>query len=131
MLCSPVLNEASNQCVLVVVMVRQGAVNCRYPHNEPVIPSTRNLCDQSGELLMRLFNLVVAILALTWSVAAEAAKYTFDQTGSSVTFHNTASLHGIDGTAKQFSGTFDSDAGTGSLVVQTKSMTTSRLYCMR
>jgi polyisoprenoid-binding protein YceI len=74
---------------------------------------------------MRLFNLVIVISALTWSVAADAAKYTFDQTGSSVTFHNTASLHGIDGTAKQFSGSFDSDAGTGSLVVQTKSMTTN------
>ncbi len=74
---------------------------------------------------MRFLTLLSVVPALIWSTSADATKYTFDQTGSSVTFHNTASLHGIDGKAKSFSGSFDSDAGTGSLVVQTKSMTTN------
>jgi polyisoprenoid-binding protein YceI len=74
---------------------------------------------------MRFFNLVFFMSTMGWSATADATKYTFDQSGSSVTFHNTASLHGIDGVAKQFGGSFDSGAGTGSLVVQTKSMTTN------
>jgi len=74
---------------------------------------------------MRLFNTLFFGSAMAWSTAADATKYTFDETGSAVTFHNTASLHGIDGVAAQFGGSFDSDAGTGSLVVQTKSMTTN------
>ena len=74
---------------------------------------------------MRIINLLVLLASLSWSTQAEATKYTFDQSGGSLTFHNTASLHGIDGVAKNFSGSLDSAAGTGVLVVQTKSMTTN------
>ena len=67
---------------------------------------------------MRIFTLLSVVSAVLWSTTADATKYTFDHTGSSVTFHNTASLHGIDGAAKKFSSSFDSDSGTGSIVVQ-------------
>ena len=74
---------------------------------------------------MRSFVQLLGLSCLLWSIPAEAAKYTFGTQGSSVTFHNTASLHGIDGVAQDYSGSFDSVAGTGILVVKTKSMTTN------
>ena len=74
---------------------------------------------------MRFTTILAVISSPIWSSPSQAGKYTFDTTGSSVTFHNTASLHGIDGVAKQFNGRLDSDAGTGVLVVKTSSMTTN------
>ena len=56
---------------------------------------------------------------------ADAGTYSFSQSGSELKFLNKASLHGIEGKAKTFSGTLDTDALTGSLVVNTASMTTS------
>ena len=87
---------------------------------------------------MRFIGIFGVLSSLAWSSSPEAAKYTFGVSGSTVTFHNTASLHGIDGEAQAFRGTFDSDTGTGSLVVQTRSMTTRlgprdkkmRSYCL-
>jgi polyisoprenoid-binding protein YceI len=65
------------------------------------------------------------IFSLTTGLAAEAAKYSFSQSGSSLKFLNKASLHGIEGKAKAFSGTLDTDALTGVLTVETAEMTTS------
>ncbi len=74
---------------------------------------------------MRFIAIFGVLSSLAWSSSSEAAKYKFGTSGSTVTFHNTASLHGIDGVAKVFKGSFDSDAGTGVLTVQTRSMTTN------
>jgi len=74
---------------------------------------------------VRFFVPILALSFLGWSSSSEAAKYTFGTAGSSVTFQNQASLHGIDGEVKEYSGSFDSTAGTGLLVVKTKSMTTN------
>ena len=74
---------------------------------------------------MRFIAIFGVLSSFAWSSSSEAAKYTFGTSGSTVTFHNTASLHGIDGVAKAFRGSFDSDAGTGVLTVQTRSMTTN------
>ena len=72
--------------------------------------------------MARTLSLILGLLALAPS--AEAASYAFNQGGGSVKFFNTASLHGIEGKAKTFSGSLDTDAGTGQLVVNTASMTT-------
>ena len=74
---------------------------------------------------MRFFPILSAFTVLVLGSSADAAKYTFGPSGSAVTFHNTASLHGIDGDVKDYGGSFDSSAGTGSFVVKTKSMTTN------
>ncbi len=74
---------------------------------------------------MRFFTVLFAAAVLALVQTAEAAKYSFGTSGSVVTFHNTASLHGIDGDVKDYSGNFDSSSGTGSFVVKTKSMTTN------
>ena len=64
-------------------------------------------------------------LALLGSFStAEAATYGFTPAGSSVKFFNKASLHGIEGTAKSFSGSLDTETGTGKLSVSTANMTT-------
>ena len=64
-------------------------------------------------------------LALLGSFStAEAATYGFTPAGSSVRFFNKASLHGIEGTAKSFSGSLDTETGTGKLSVSTANMTT-------
>ncbi len=68
--------------------------------------------------------LTLAFALLVSAAPVEAATYSFSQSGGSVKFFNKASLHGIDGTAKTFSGTLDTDAGTGQLDVNTASMTT-------
>ena len=74
---------------------------------------------------MQFVAILAVISSLAWSTASEAAKYEFDSSDGSVTFHNIASLHTFDGVAKEFGGVFDSDLGTGRLVVQTRSMTTN------
>jgi len=71
---------------------------------------------------------IAVFLASAWMAAvgpAHAKTYAFSQSGSSLKFFNKASLHGIEGKAKTFSGSLDTDALTGSLVVQATSMTTS------
>jgi len=72
----------------------------------------------------RLISVIAAAVFLMMGASAEAKTYTFSQSGSSVKFFNKASLHGIEGKAKSFGGTLDSDSLTGSLVVKTASMTT-------
>lgn len=75
-------------------------------------------------MIQTMFSfLFCAALLITQSAAA--AQYTFDQGSSSLTFLNSASLHEIDGVVKQFSGTFDSDTGTGELKVKAASLTTN------
>jgi polyisoprenoid-binding protein YceI len=75
--------------------------------------------------MTRILSTFLCCAGLGLAQQAEAATYTFDQSASSVTFHNSASLHEIDGVVKTFSGTFDSDAGTGELKVQAASLTTN------
>ena len=72
--------------------------------------------------MIKLFTFGLALFVTTSS--AEAATYGFTQAGSSVKFFNKASLHGIEGTAKSFSGTLDTESGTGQLSVSTSNMTT-------
>lgn len=75
--------------------------------------------------MIRILSTLLCCAGLGLGQQAEAAKYTFDQSASTLTFHNSASLHEIDGVVKTFSGTFDSDAGTGELKVQAASLTTN------
>ena len=72
--------------------------------------------------MMKILPVGLALVVRPWT--AEAATYGFTQAGSSVKFFNKASLHGIDGTAKSFSGSLDTEAGTGKLSVSTANMTT-------
>ena len=65
---------------------------------------------------------VLFLCSLGLGTTAEAAS--FEGSTGSVQFFNEASLHKIEGTAKTFTASLDTDALTGSLVVQTKSMTT-------
>jgi polyisoprenoid-binding protein YceI len=60
---------------------------------------------------------------LAFSPLAQAGTYK-GQSAGTLTFHMVASLHAIKGTAKSFSSSLDTDALKGSLVVQTKAMTT-------
>ena len=58
------------------------------------------------------------------SAPAQAAAYSFSQASGTVGFDATASLHSFKGKAKAFSGTFDPEAGTGTLTVDATSMST-------
>ena len=69
--------------------------------------------------LLTLFTLA----GLSTLPTAEAAK--FSGNSGSVQFFNEASLHKFEGNAKSFAASMDTDSLTGSLVVQTKSMTTN------
>jgi polyisoprenoid-binding protein YceI len=75
--------------------------------------------------MTRILIGLFCVLSLMTGPVADAAKYSFSQSGSSLKFLNKASLHGIEGKAKAFSGTLDTDALTGVLVVKTAEMTTS------
>jgi polyisoprenoid-binding protein YceI len=68
---------------------------------------------------------LVFLLASSFGGDAQAKTYLFSQQGSALKFFNSASLHGIEGEAKQFSGSLDTDTLTASLVVTTAAMTTS------
>ena len=82
----------------------------------------------------RLFILLTC--ALGFSLPAVGAK--FSGKSGSVQFFNEASLHKFDGEAPDFVATFDTETMTGTLVVQTKTMTTNlyprdvkmRSYCL-
>ena len=74
---------------------------------------------------MRFLAVLFVSLALDFGTTAQAAKYSFGTSGSTVTFHNVASLHAINGEVEDYNGSFDSSTGTGSFVVKTKSMTTN------
>ena len=67
---------------------------------------------------------LVTILALTG--AADAARYTFDNTRGDLTFDLAASLHEIDGEASSFTGELDigADSPTGEIVIQASQVTT-------
>lgn len=70
--------------------------------------------------MTRLFILLTGFLACLGNATAA----TYSGTAGSVQFFNEASLHKFDGTAPDFVASFDTDSMTGSLVVQTKTMTT-------
>ena len=74
--------------------------------------------------MSKTFSFLSLLASVAFSPIAQAGTYKGNSAGT-VTFHNTASLHGIEGTAKSFSTSLDTDALKGSLVVQTKSMTTA------
>ncbi len=73
----------------------------------------------------RLIAAIFASSLLVFGGSVEAKIYSFSQSDSSLKFFNKASLHGIEGTAKSFSGSIDTDAGTGSMTVKAASMTTN------
>lgn len=70
------------------------------------------------------------ILALTFGLAAslsnlaEAASYSFSNSGSRITFDMSSSLHDFEGKAKSFKGSLDAAAGTGTLTIDATSLTT-------
>lgn len=72
--------------------------------------TTRALCAAAGLLIC---------------TNADAATYAFTQGNGSISFHNKASLHEFEGRAQSFSGSLDTDAGTGSMTIQASSLTTS------
>ena len=73
----------------------------------------------------RFILAIFSVFCLGLGQEVSPAKYSFNQAGSSVKFFNTASLHGIEGAAKSFSGSLDTDALTGGFSVKTASMTTN------
>jgi polyisoprenoid-binding protein YceI len=73
--------------------------------------------------MSKIFSLLSLLVSLAFSPMAQAGAYSGNSAGT-VTFHNEASLHGIAGKAKSFSTSINTDTLKGSLVVQTKSMTT-------
>ena len=73
----------------------------------------------------RIIRIVVALICVMNVASAEAKTYAYSQAGSSLKFFNKASLHGIEGTAKTFSGTLDTAAMSGALTVQATAMTTA------
>ena len=74
--------------------------------------------------MFKTFSFLSLLASVAFNPIAQAGTYKGNSAGT-VTFHNKASLHGIEGKAKSFSTSLDTDALKGSLVVQTKSMTTA------
>ena len=83
-------------------------------------------------------NRLFILLTCAFGFSLPALGATFSGTAGSVQFFNEASLHKFDGEAPDFKATFDTEAMTGTLVVQTKTMTTHlfprdskmRSYCL-
>ena len=73
--------------------------------------------------MSKTLSLLSLLASFALSPLAQAGTYK-GQSAGSLTFDMEASLHAIKGTAKSFSSSLDTDALKGSLVVQTKSMTT-------
>jgi len=72
----------------------------------------------------RFVVVCTAAIGLFASSIATAGQYSFDTSGSKVTFELSSTLHDFDGQAKSFSGSLDTDAGTGSLTIDATSLTT-------
>jgi polyisoprenoid-binding protein YceI len=72
----------------------------------------------------RFFLVWTCAVGLLLSTSADAATYAFSSSGSRITFSMSATLHDIDGSAKSFKGSLDTDAGTGSLTIDATSLTT-------
>ena len=73
--------------------------------------------------LVRTPLTIFFLAALSFAPTADAGK--FAGSSGSVQFFNEASLHKFEGKASSFTASLDTDSLTGSLIVQTSSMTTN------
>jgi polyisoprenoid-binding protein YceI len=76
-------------------------------------------------MIRTMMPVFAAIGSLLLCTTVNAATYGFTQGNGSISFHNKGSLHDFDGSAKAFTGTLDTTAGTGSMTIQASSLTTN------
>ncbi len=74
--------------------------------------------------MTRLILSFICFIGLLAGAPAEAAKYSFSDSGSKIEFQMKTNIHGFEGKAKDFKGSLDTDAGTGSLTIDASSLTT-------